>query len=293
MQIRKRRIILNMDKFDMDVFDEFGRYNYLNTQKSLPTHVHVDMIEICYLAKGSQEYFVGDETFRLFGGDIFLTFPNEIHGTGRTPEEKGILYWMVLKAPQKDKDYLGLSYFEAKAIFDRLLNIPVRLFKGNNECGRLLRQIFRIYFFSKDALVKIELNNLLISFFLNVIHSSEAAFNRRYSDYMMKTLYYIDENIFETINLEELAGHCNLSLSRFKHRFKEEVGIPPAEYIIRKKVEKAREFIDEETLSIKDIAYDLGFTSPSYFSTVFRQYIGYSPSLYKKLKNDGDLLAGS
>ena len=87
-------MILDMKKHGIEVFDEFGRYNYVNTQTILPTHTHSDMIEICYLAKGSQEYFVGNNTFRLYGGDIFIAFPNEIHGTGEVPEEKGVLYWM-------------------------------------------------------------------------------------------------------------------------------------------------------------------------------------------------------
>ena len=284
MKREDRRLVLDMKKFDIHIFDEFGRYNYLNTQKSLPTHTHPDMIEICYLAKGSQEYFVGEEIFRLLGGDLFLTFPDEVHGTGQTPEEKGILYWMILKTPQKGKDYLGLLCSEASVIFNKLLHTPVRIFKGNDECGKLFRQIFRLYFRDSDTLVKIELNNLLVSLLLNIIRCSEIAFDRRYSEYMMKITHYIDENILGTINLHDLADRCNLSLSRFKHRFKDEVGIPPAEYIIRKKIEKARELIENDMFSIKDIAYDLGFTSPAYFSTVFKQYMGYPPSFHRLIK---------
>ena len=128
------RLVLNMKRHGIDVFDEFGRYNYVNTQTILPTHTHPDMIEICYLAKGSQEYFVDDSIFRLYGGDIFITFPNEIHGTGEVPEEKGVLYWMVLKRPQEGKEYLGLNYSDACELFSRLLLLPKRLFKGGSEC---------------------------------------------------------------------------------------------------------------------------------------------------------------
>ena len=47
-------------------------------------------------------------------------------------------------------------------------------------------------------------------------------------------------------------------------------------------MEKAQEMMKEGKFSIKDIAYDLGFSSPAYFSTVFKQYNGYSPTSYKK-----------
>lgn len=279
------RLILDMKKHGIEVFDEFGRYNYVNTQTILPTHTHSDMIEICYLAKGSQEYFVGNNTFRLYGGDIFIAFPNEIHGTGEVPEEKGVLYWMVLKRPEKEKDYLGLNYPDAFELFSRLLQLPKRLFKGGSECERLLQKIIQIYFQNKDPLSKMELNNLLVSLLLHIIHAGEKSSGRAYSDRITKIIHYIDENLFEMLDLEFLADKCNLSVSRFKHLFKEETGIPPSEYIIRKKIEKAHEMMEDSKFSIKDIAYDLGFSSPAYFSTVFKQYNGYSPTFHKKKNN--------
>ena len=113
--------------------------SFVNTITTvLPSHTHSDMIEICYLAKGSQKYFVGNNIFKLYGGDIFITFPNEIHGTGDHPEEKGILYWMVLKRPEKEKDYLGLSYPNAHELFSKLLHLPKRLFKGGSECKQII-----------------------------------------------------------------------------------------------------------------------------------------------------------
>lgn len=274
------RLILDMKRHDIDVFDEFGRYNYVNSQTTLPTHTHPDMIEICYLAKGSQEYFVDSDTFKLYGGEIFITFPDEIHGT--SAEEKGTLYWMVLKRPTKNKEYLGLTYQEANELFSRLQKLPQRLFKGGPECERLLAKIIRTYFHNKGILTKMELNNLLVSYLLHVLNAGEKTHIRTYSERISKIILYIEENIFETLELEKLAEICNLSISRLKHLFKEETGIPPAEYIIRKKVEKAQELIENQQLSIKNIAYDLGFSSPAYFSTVFKQYNGCSPSLHKK-----------
>lgn len=275
------RLILDLRKHDIDVFDEFGRYNYVKAQTTLPSHIHPDMIEICYLAKGSQEYFVNNETFTLYGGDIFITFPNEIHGTGNAPEEKGILYWMVLKRPKQECEYLGLSYSEAHKLFFRLQQLPKRLFKAGSECECILQKITQIYFQKKESLTAMRLNNLLVSFLLHIIQEGEKSLSRTCGERITEIIRYINGNIFETLDLDFLANKCNLSLSRFKHLFKEETGIPPSEYIIRKKIEKAQEMMDENKHSIKDIAYDLGFSSPAYFSTVFKQYNGYSPTSYK------------
>lgn len=286
------RLLLDMKRHGIDVFDEFGRYNYVNAQTTLPTHTHPGMIEICYLAKGSQEYFVGEDTFKLYGGDVFVSFPDEVHGTGNVPEEKGTLYWMVLKHPEKGKEYLGLNCSDAEELFNRLLQLPNRLFKGSIECERLLHRIIQTYFYSQDTLTKMELNNLLISFLLHVIRAGEKNQTRIYSERISEIIHYIDDNLFDILDLEDLADKCNLSVSRFKHLFKEETGIPPAEYIIRQKVEKAQVLIEEQKLSIKNIAYDLGFSSPAYFSTVFKQYNGYSPTSHTKTTKE-DLIGST
>ena len=146
------RLLLDMNRWGIDVFDEFGRYDYVNTQTILPTHTHPGMIEICYLAKGSQKYFVGDRKYRLYGGDLFVTFPDEVHGTGEVPEEKGVLYWLVLKRPEAGKDYMGLDYADACSLFAKLSELPERQFKGGAECGCLLRKIVQLFYSDRDEL---------------------------------------------------------------------------------------------------------------------------------------------
>lgn len=275
------RLILDMDVHGIHVFDEFGYYNYTNVQPVLPAHLHKDMLEICYLSKGRQKYFVYDENYEMQGGDVFVTFPNEYHGTGENPEEKGILYWMVLKQPHTGIEYLGLGDEEARELFSCLQNLPCRLFKGNPKCEDLLQEIVKTYFGEVKILNHIILNNLLVAFLLEIIRCAEDNVNRVYNQGILSILQYIDENLPEIYNLESLADKCNLSLSRFKHLFKKEVGIPPTEYINRKKVEKAETLLFNSEMSVKDIAYDLGFSSPAYFTTVFKQYKGYAPTIHR------------
>ena len=276
------RSILDMNIHQICVFDEFGYYNYTSVQPILPAHIHKDMIEICYLVKGKQKYFVGEDNFEMQGGDLFVAFPNEVHGTGENPEEKGTLYWMVLKQPQAEADYLGLGIKEAAELFSYLQALPCRLFKGSSKCRDLLQEIVRIYLTETTLLTRITLNNLLVTFLLEVIRCSKDNENHKCNQGISSILHYIEENVADTNNLEDLADKCNLSLSHVKHLFKKETGIPPTEYINRKKIEKAEELLLNSDLLIKDIAYDLGFSSPAYFATVFKQYKGYAPTKCKE-----------
>ena len=128
-----------------------------------------------------------------------------------------------------------------------------------------------------------------MAFLLDIIRAGERNSSQTYSDRISNIVRYMDDNLTEPLDLDTLAERCNLSVSQFKHSFKEETGIPPSEYVNRKKVEKAQKLMKEHIRSVADVAYQLGFSSPAYFSTVFKQNLGYSPSDYlKRLKATQD-----
>jgi AraC-like DNA-binding protein len=76
-----------------------------------------------------------------------------------------------------------------------------------------------------------------------------------------------------------LAEVARLSQSRCKIRFRQETGVPPAEYWLRKKIEKAADLL--RTRSVTEVAYALGFSSSQYFATAFRRYTLASPSQFR------------
>ncbi|HEX4141755.1 MAG TPA: AraC family transcriptional regulator, partial [Candidatus Methylacidiphilales bacterium] len=96
------------------------------------------------------------------------------------------------------------------------------------------------------------------------------------SPLLQRVLGYIDVHLGEPVQVRRLAEIARLSESRLKTRFKHEIGVPPAEYWLRQKIERAVTLLP--TRSITRIAYDLGFSSSQYFATVFKRYQLVSPS---------------
>lgn len=88
----------------------------------------------------------------------------------------------------------------------------------------------------------------------------------------------IQKNLFQNLNLEELAFLTGMSLSSFKRKFKSIYGTSPTKYFISKRLEKAQNLIKTTDLRISEIAYDCGFTDTSYFSKTFKNYYNISPS---------------
>lgn len=96
----------------------------------------------------------------------------------------------------------------------------------------------------------------------------------------------IDE---EDMNVDSLAEAVGVSRSHLYRRMKERLGISPSDYIRIIRLKKASELLKNDDLDISQIAYALGFSSQSLFSSTFKRLTGYTPSeyrcKYKKTKN--------
>lgn len=91
---------------------------------------------------------------------------------------------------------------------------------------------------------------------------------------------YIDANYTKKITLEEVAEHVHVSLSQFNRSFKKYYRETPYQYLLNLKLEAAKILLSTSNLSVKKIALDLGFCDEHYFSNLFRQKVGVSPSKY-------------
>ena len=91
----------------------------------------------------------------------------------------------------------------------------------------------------------------------------------------------------ETPGLEQLAKKYGYTPYYFSKKFKQETGMSLRDYAIKQKIEKAKHLLTENTMSISDISEYLGFTSQSYFGSVFRKFTGTTPSKYQQGYADG------
>ncbi len=285
IKCNKERLIIDLLGVGFKNMVLLGHYSYKETKKKLEMHQHKDMLEICFLETGSQHYQVGEDNYFLKGGDILITPPNVVHGTSSYPEEKGSLFWMIIKIHKTPFKLLNLTPKESNLLMNRLLNLKNKHFKGSYDMKKILSSIFLSFNKKNDFLNKIEITNHILSFLLKVIYCGEKIKDKSVSTDIEFCCKYIKKNIFQKLYINDLAKKINLSESRFKHKFKEEIGIPPNEYILKLKINKAKEIIQKDELSFTNIAYDLGFSTSSYFSTVFKKYQGTSPSKFKTKLN--------
>ncbi|MET0464385.1 MAG: AraC family transcriptional regulator [Chitinophagaceae bacterium] len=280
---KTERDIIDFRKAGWKEIMVLGKYNYKQAHEELPPHAHRQTLEICYCSKGEQVYEVNETLYKIKGGDLFVTFPGEVHSTGKYPEEKGELYWMMIRISPGKKQQRFLQYDHKLAIEwqQQLLHLP-RHFRGNNHIRLLLENIFITHKSTKNNLRQIELRHAIASFLLEVIHAAQTPVFSRQTGRMQTIDQFIKEKIDEPVVLEEVANLVGLSLSRFKAWFKEETGTTPLDYILKYKIRTACEWLRKPSRTIADIAFETGFQNQQYFSTVFRKYMGMTPGEYRK-----------
>jgi AraC family transcriptional regulator len=95
---------------------------------------------------------------------------------------------------------------------------------------------------------------------------------------------YIHDNLAQSITLHALADLVGLSPRHFERAFRQACGLPPHTYVTNKRVSLARQLLlDEQRLTVEDIAARVGFSSSSHLATTFRRQTGYSPTMFRRI----------
>ncbi|MCF7568768.1 AraC family transcriptional regulator [Sabulilitoribacter arenilitoris] len=278
----KNRKILDLEKIGFDDFYIAGFQKIKSVEDSKEMQTHTDMIEILYIDKGLQYYKLGQKELMLNGGDILIIPPEKRHGTNNHPEDTANLFWIAFKIPKNRNRLLNLPLIETKHLINTFLNLPSCHFKGNAKIATTFSKIFEYYDLNEKVNSKIHLTSLFLQLLLIVIDASHKnKMDNSPSQEISNIANYIKNNPRKELSISYLSDLINLSESRFKHRFKKEIGIPPGEFIMRNKINYAKENFSNYD-SIQDLAFALEFSSSNYFASVFKKYTGSTPTEYCK-----------
>lgn len=92
---------------------------------------------------------------------------------------------------------------------------------------------------------------------------------------------FVEAHMDREVTLAEMAEVTNVSRFHFAHMFKRSMGLPPHQWLIQKRVERAKQLLRNTRLSITEVAFEVGYQSQSHFGHVFRRSIGMSPRKWR------------
>lgn len=94
---------------------------------------------------------------------------------------------------------------------------------------------------------------------------------------------YMEQHYAEQITLEDISREVNLSTYYFSRFYKEETGVNFIDKLSSIRIEKAKEILKNQSVSVKDVSYMVGYLEPTYFSKIFKKMTGYTAGEYKRL----------
>ncbi|MFG6150648.1 bifunctional transcriptional activator/DNA repair enzyme AdaA [Halobacillus sp. B23F22_1] len=98
---------------------------------------------------------------------------------------------------------------------------------------------------------------------------------------LVQAFQYIDNHYKEDLKLEHIGDELYVNKFYLLKIFSKRTDMSPIQYVRYKRIEEAKSLIESSARSITTIALDVGFKSPSHFSTVFSKFVGMTPTQYR------------
>lgn len=228
-----------------------------------------DEFKLIYITNGSGYIcFENSNETRIEKGNILMILPNQ-------------KYQYYHDKDQKWKEYF--IRFEADALYHQLIKTlfineyQVAEAGFNDELVRLFQRSIDVVCNGLKS-SQVYLSGILLHILgLVIAETRNNVQERREKQMVEQAKMMMTENVCNEISLQEIASRLNISYTSFRKNFKKYSGSAPAKYFNELRMEKAKEFLTETTLSVKEIAYTLQFSSSNQFSTMFRKLMGLSP----------------
>ena len=170
---------------------------------------------------------------------------------------------------QTNKDIVGILVFDDRVIYEPIVQAPDNDFYVRRNIEKQYANA-GIPFVSADG--NIDSQNV-------VIYGHSSKWNNIIFTSLMS---YIDENYYkETISLNEVADAVNMSANYLSAIFSQNMQKTFVEYITCKRVDRAKKLLRETDKSSGEIAQEVGYKDPHYFSYVFKKKSGCSPREYR------------
>ncbi len=144
---------------------------------------------------------------------------------------------------------------------------------------------------SNGVCSRLYVDSLITTLYIHLLrqYSAREPLIQAYSDGLPKcklqqVIEYIDEHLTENLSLKEIASVVEISPHYFTSLFKQSTGLSAYQFVIHRRMERAKQLLCRQDLSIAEVSLHVGFQSQSQFTNVFRKYTGATPRVYREAK---------
>lgn len=260
-------------------------------------HWH-DYVQIWYCLDGEMKHHIGDTEYIQRPGSCFVILPYIDH-TIDTSASKMPPRFLSLSFTDKfltDRGYKFFSYFNKRANFEgRLLPMICELSGELRNAADGLAEDFLSEFGKHRNMSFDALADLLADFLRLLCHDDVDDRGiiciKDRANAITASIRYMSENIGRKISLDDLCSVACMSRRMYTENFRTLTGTTSAKFLIRLRISNACTLLTFSDKSIAEIARECGFHDKARLAHVFAEYIGFSPSEYRRRQRNPEIMA--
>lgn len=272
--------------FPFGIFpDEYDKM----TDHTLPCHWH-DAVEYAYVASGSVEMLVGDETVVLQTGECAFINASTLHGGKQLSFDTPTVVYAIFFLPELLSGSIqGTVYQKYLLPMENPQLQGCKIDRSTSEGCQLLDLLSNLCTLSENdpgyELLALSQTSMLWLSTLTYLKKQEQTFIRSahtsQNDEFKKMILFVQEHYPEIFSIDQLAASAHISRSKCFRTFKHYTGKTPVEYVNDYRLTIAGNLLRTTTLSIIELCNACGFSNQSYFGKLFKQRYQISPLKYR------------
>jgi len=228
--------------------------------------------QMIYITGGEGFFSCDGRTYQVKPGCVILVLPGLKHMYKPSPETGWQEYWVGFKGVYftrlLEEDRLSAEHvFFETGLHDSLLSYYNQIFDEVH---------------GQRPLYQLKTCALVLLLLAEVLTRERRKEQLNYYDKIItgaKTL--MESNVYSAINLPDISEQLGISTSRLNEIFKTYTSMTPYQYFIQIKINKAESLLEQKNISVKEAAFRMGFEDQYYFSRLFKNKTGVSPSDWK------------
>ena len=252
----------------------------------IPWHRH-GTPELQYVLSGALTYeFRRGSPKTLTGGCLFVVPAGVEHravdDAGAPSTRLGLQFNPPAPPRARHTPFAPAELADAFATFSAHARTPQR---WTPEGGRAARDIFRMLESAPSLAppVRLRLRHLVNAILIETVAAFRQPAALPGGDVIKQVMDWIRGHCTEPLRISDVVRVSGYSRTRLFTLFAAEAGLSPNDFLLRCRVERAKELLRADAAPLTQVALDCGFSSSTYFSTVFRKYVGCTPSEWRTI----------
>lgn len=230
--------------------------------------------QLIFICEGQCVVTVDGEVRVVYPGECILYRPGEVQDYLLPKHVNPRTYWIHFNGSICEEVFGNLM----------LNDVSVVNVQQNRDVERLISRICRYYNLGipNREMICSGLMYSVLAFISNEAHRSGNGLSGNEGGKISELISRIKIVPNLDFSVSECAEFCNMSKAHFTRVFKKTVGDTPIQFILKIRIERAKELLDFTDKSIADIAESSGFQDQNYFARIFKKLVGLSPTQYRK-----------